>query len=226
MAEQKVRTSDGGFAVTTEPTGEGAVYRTEPRPVVAEQTVVDRSMGRQPARDSSRWGPILAGLVSAIASLLVLTVLGLALGLSAFDPSSSGASIGRAAGLWSGVMAVISFFIGGWVAGFTAGLYRPSMSWLNGFIVGAAALSLILWLASMGLGNALGIVGSNLGQISNVGVPSAQQAQSALQDAYNNVQDAAWWTLGGLILALAASTLGGYIGYLSRPHRDMEDAKI
>ena len=59
-------------------------------------------------KDRVRWGPILAGLLTTIASMLILTVLGLAIGLSAFEPGE-GDGLGTAAGIWGAVSAVVAF---------------------------------------------------------------------------------------------------------------------
>ena len=188
-----------------------------------------------------QWGPIIAGLVSTIASMLVLTVLGLAVGASAFEPRTSGETIGTAAAIWGAASAIISFLIGGWVAAKTAAVGGPGSGMINGLMVGATALALILYLTGAGLGNLFGTVGSNIGDIANVaqdqaqaqGVTTqdaqnqAQQAQSQIQDtqstvadtvrnSYDEVRDSAWGTLAGLVLALGASAVGGLLGHNKR----------
>ena len=188
-----------------------------------------------------QWGPIMAGLLSTIASLLVLTVLGLAIGASAFEPRTSGESIGTAAAIWGAASAIISFLIGGWVAAKTAAVDGPGSGLMNGLMVGATALALILYLTGSGLGNLFGTIGNNIGDIANVaqdqaqasGVTpqnaqnQAQQAQGQIQDAQSNVENSvrgsfdevrnsAWGTLAGLLLALGASGLGGLLGHNKR----------
>ena len=60
-------------------------------------TVADEAPG-----DVVRWGPIVAGVVTAFTVLLFLTVLGIALGLSAFGEKNASQSWGTAAGIWGG----------------------------------------------------------------------------------------------------------------------------
>jgi len=188
-----------------------------------------------------QWGPIMAGLLSTITSLLVLTVLGLAIGASAFEPRTSGESIGTAAAIWGAASAILSFLIGGWVAAKTAAVGGPGSGLINGLMVGATALALILYLTGSGLGNLFGTVGNNIGDIANVaqdqaqtqGVSTqdaqnqAQQAQGQIQDAQTNaentvrssfdeVRNSAWGTLAGLLLALGAAGLGGLLGHNKR----------
>lgn len=171
-----------------------------------------------PARDRVRWGPILAGLVTALTTLVVLTVLGVGLGLSAFDPDETGVTtLGTAAGIWGALTGLLAFLIGGFVAGSTAGVRIPGSGALNGFIMGAAAIALTIWLVGSGLGNVLGAAASNLGELSAVNVNvSGPDADTAFASA----QEGAWWTLIGLAVALAAATIGGFLGELTRPtHR-------
>src|SRR5215203_1323948 len=53
-----------------------------------------------PMRDRIRWGPIVAGVVTAFAVLLFLSVLGLALGFSALGGDDDPQTWGTAAGIW------------------------------------------------------------------------------------------------------------------------------
>ena len=190
-------------------------------------------------RNRVQWGPIIAGLLTTVASMLVLTVLGLAIGTSAFEPRDRRESIGTAAAIWGAISAIISFFLGGWVAAKTAAVGGGFSGLMNGLMVGATALALILYLTGTGLGNLFGTIGSNLGDIANVaqdaaGVASVDQAQSQAQDTAQDAQQAvanvtddakqtfldaeesAWGTLGGLVLALGASALGGLVGHNKR----------
>lgn len=189
------------------------------------------------ARNRVQWGPIIAGLVTGIAVLIVLTVLGLAVGSSAFEPGKT-SGLGTAAGIWGAVSAIIAFFLGGWVAAKTAAVGGRGSGMINGFVVGATALALILYLTTSGVGNLLGTVGNNIGSIANVvqnqqaanGTTPAQgqqqvqgQAQTAADQAatiatqnYNKAKDAAWGTFIGIVLALAAATIGGMLGYNQR----------
>ena len=110
-----------------------------------------------PMRDRIRWGPIIAGVVTAFAVLLFLTVLGIALGISALggdDPQTWG----TAAGIWGGLSLLVAFFVGGWMAARAAATLSESDGPLNGFVTGAATLLLLLWLATTALTGALGIL--------------------------------------------------------------------
>ncbi|HUG14754.1 MAG TPA: hypothetical protein VMM78_07005 [Thermomicrobiales bacterium] len=166
-------------------------------------------------KDRVRWGPILAGLLTTIVTLVVLTVLGLAIGMSAFDPGDDG--VGTAAAIWGAISALIAFVAGGYVAARSAAVDGEGAGALNGFLVGVAAIVLMLWLLGAGLGNLLGTVGSNISEIADLGqtvnVLDGQDVATVAQENYDEARDSAWATLIGLLLALGAATFGGWAGH-------------
>lgn len=128
-----------------------------------------------PLRDRVRWGPILAGVVSAFATLLFLTVLGLALGISTLggdDPQTWG----TAAGIWGGLSLLVAFFVGGWMAARSATTIAEGDGLLNGFIAGAATLLLLLWMATTAVTGALGFFTSTVADVAGIAAPAALDA--------------------------------------------------
>lgn len=200
---------------------------------VAATPGIETSENVMTVRNRVQWGPVLAGLVVGIATLLVLTVLGLAIGTSAFEPGKT-SGLGTAAGIWGAVSAIIAFFLGGWVAAKTAAVGGRGSGMINGLVVGATALTLILYLTTSGLGNLLGTVGNNIGSIANVvqdqtqatdtsttqvqnqAQSTANQVVSIAQQNYDTAKNAAWGTFIGIVLALAAAAIGGMLGYNQR----------
>jgi hypothetical protein len=131
-----------------------------------------------PLRDRIRWGPIIAGVVTAFAILLFLTVLGIALGLSALsgDNDNNPQTWGTAAGIWGGLSLLVAFFFGGWMAARAAATLSESDGPLNGFITGAATLLLLLWLATTALTGALGFFATTVSNLAGAAAPVAIQA--------------------------------------------------
>jgi hypothetical protein len=171
-----------------------------------------------PLHDRVRWGPIIAGLLTSIVTLLILTVLGLAIGMSVLEPGQSGdRNVGTAAAIWGTLSALVAFFLGGWVAARSAAVEGGPAGALNGLMVGIAAIVLVLWLIGAGLGNLLGFVGTNLAEITDlartVDPTAAEDALPTAQAAYENTRNSAWGTFAGLVLALGAASLGGYLGH-------------
>lgn len=177
-----------------------------------------------PVRNRVQWGPIIAGVLTSIATLLILSVLGLAIGASAFEPRDAGESIGTGAAIWGALSAIVAFFLGGWVAAKTAAVGGPGSGMINGLMVGATILALLLWLVGSGIASIIGAIGSNVVDIANLAQDQGQTAQQAqqqaqtanTQQAFENVRDSAWGTLAGLLLPLIAAAVGGYLGHNKR----------
>lgn len=178
-------------------------------------------------RDRVQWGPIVAGLATTIGTMVLLTVLGLALGASVLDRNAPGTEIGTWAAIWGAASAIVSFFLGGVVAAKSAAVAGPGTGMLNGLMVGFAAIALILFLTGAGLGNLFGTVGANLGDITTavLGTTGAEQAVDEAQAqvaetdpraTFDEVRDAAWGTFAGLALALGAAALGGWVAHNKR----------
>jgi hypothetical protein len=143
-----------------------------------------------PLRDRVRWGPVVAGVLTGVTALLVLTALGLALGISTLGGESA-ATWGTAAGIWGGLSLLVAFFLGGWVAGHTATTLREGDGPLNGFLTGAATLILLLWLATTALTGALGFFASTVTGLAGAAAPAAIQAVNTGVVPEQNVQEAA-----------------------------------
>jgi len=204
------------------------------RPVVDGQRHLGSHSGTQvgedvmPVRNRVQWGPIIAGVLTAIATLLILTVLGLAIGASALEPREVGESVGIGAAIWGALSAIIAFFLGGWVAAKTAAVGGAGSGMINGLMVGVTILALLLWLTGTGVANVVGAIGSNVGDIANVAQSQGQSTQQAQQQAqqatqqidpnqaFETVRDSAWGTLAGLVLPLIAAAVGGLLGHNKR----------
>lgn len=180
-------------------------------------------------RDRVRWGPILAGLATALTSMLFLSLLGLAFGLTVVNAGTAAAEGGAPQGtgttsaIWAALSALIAFFLGGWVAGKTGAIFDRGWGALNGALVFLVAVPVTLLLASLGLGSVLGALGNFAGAL-NTDPGTAQNAASQAGQAAQNVRpidvaraaetarNAAWGTLLGMVLGLGASALGGMLG--------------
>lgn len=181
-----------------------------------------------------QWGPIIAGVATTVASMILLTILGLALGASVLEPREAGESVSTFATIWGAASAIISFFLGGFVAARSASVIGGGAALLNGFLVGATVMLLVLYMIGAGLGNLFGTVGSNVGDLANVAQDQAATTEVSQQDAeqvaedvtddatavagdaFDTAKDAAWGTFAGLVLVHAASAVGGLVGSNSR----------
>ncbi len=209
-------------------------------------TEIEQNVNVVTPRDRVRWGPIVAGLLAALATFVLLTILGSAIGATTLSVNGNappagagGREYGIAAGIWGAVSALLSFFVGGYMAAKASAVGGSGNGWLNGSMVFLSGLLLIIWLASQGAGGLFGALGTNLGDLINLGQNTAAQnsgaaqqaGQAASQAAANaqaaandpNVRNAAvtgarnglWWSFVSILAGLLASGLGGVVGHRS-----------
>src|ERR1051325_717058 len=100
--------------------------------------------------DRVRWGPIIAGLFAALSLLALLSVLGVAIGLSAYDPGDDPRRFGVGAGFWGGISMLVAFFFGGWLTARSAAIRGTNNGLLNGALVWAVAVPLMAYLLTAG----------------------------------------------------------------------------
>lgn len=136
------------------------------------------------------WGAIFAGFVIATALQMVLTTLGAAIGLAAFDPgegdSASGLGIGAA--IWFALTAMVSMFVGGQTAGRLAGILTRGDGMLHGVVMWGLSLLLAIYLGSTGVGRVLGGVTGFLGQTASSAVGGAASGAGQVGAAVINQQ--------------------------------------
>ncbi|MGE5609911.1 MAG: hypothetical protein ACM359_11705 [Bacillota bacterium] len=184
----------------------------------------ETGIGRYRLIDRVRWSAVVAGLAAALATMIVLSVLGLAIGLTVYDVGERTRPFQIGSGIWAIVSMIISFFIGGWVASRTA-VATGDSGVLNGTMVWASAIPLMLLLFAGGLTSVLGTVaGTPTGERvihAATQMPGAEQPQGAqppapspadAQQVKRSTSTAAWWTLGALLLGLGAAAGGGAAG--------------
>ena len=193
-----------------EPKTAGGVRTREHVPDVHRERGTDRIA----RRDSTRWGPIWAGLITALTTFLLLQLLAIGTGLQDIGPGT------RAGGgdPWvPAVIGLIAFFIGGLVAGMTSAIRGAGTGLLHGFLVWALGTVLILVLSALGLGQLFGALGNVVGQmgvpqsVQGANVPDVDPAQIA-----QTVRTGAIAAFFGLLLSALASMLGGFLGGRTR----------
>ncbi|MES2538223.1 MAG: hypothetical protein V4632_20375 [Pseudomonadota bacterium] len=110
--------------------------------------------GRRPLFSAIRWGAVLAGVAVGVSVQLVLTLLGIATGLSATDVAS-GESVGAGPLIWAGFSMLIAALVGGYVAARMSGLRRKADGILHGVVSWAVTTLLFATLAGSAGGNML-----------------------------------------------------------------------
>ncbi len=179
-------------------------------PVGNRNTVVE-TIAIPDDRDRIRWGPILGGIFVAIATQLILSALGTAIGLIT-------ANSGVVTGIWTVVTLLIALFIGSWVAAAGCSPMNGKTAMLHGLILWATTLALSAWLLASGVSGAFGVVASNAGEVLNQaqqpgGITVPNQVPNIPTAKVENALDtAAWYFIIGSLLGLAASLIGASVG--------------
>ncbi|MEX0928317.1 MAG: hypothetical protein WD266_07880 [Balneolales bacterium] len=130
------------------------------------------------------WGAILAGALVAIVVQIVLSMLGIAIGASAINPTESGGAfsgLGIGAALWWVVTALISLFTGAWVAGRMASITNSFEGMMHGIIVWCVATFIGLMMITTTVGQIMSGAFGVVGQAISVAGEAAPQAAQALQ---------------------------------------------
>lgn len=107
------------------------------------------------------WGAIFGGAVAALAVWGLLYALGLALGLSAVEPTNPGSlrSSGIFTGIWSLITPILALFVGGAVASRGAGVMTRAGGALHGLVTWGLVSLAGAWLLTSVLGSVLSGVG-------------------------------------------------------------------
>ncbi|PZV04534.1 MAG: hypothetical protein DCF32_12230 [Leptolyngbya sp.] len=200
---------------------EPVAYGTNPSQRVVETTAPVAVTGYH---DLVRWGPIFAGLVVSIASQLVLTALGAAVGLTNIAGSdaaqSNAGDVGAAVGIWSIISLLIALFLGGWITSRACGPMNRKTALLNGAILWATTLAVSAWLLSSGVAGAFGLVAQGadavINQVPVDALPDATQnpgvSQEQAQDIAGNAAKVGWSFALGSLLGLVAALAGAATG--------------
>lgn len=208
---------------TTEPSR----FRHESADEVAAE--VERSLWMR----RTSWGAILAGAVSAIGLQALLTVLGAAIGVTAYGGAGDSAEgVSMFAGIWWLITGTVSLLIGGVVVGRMITIPRNPELVVHGFTMwGLTAIFgfMFLW-SSAGMVGSVGAqsidrnapmesVNEALG--TDVVVQSGGDGQGDVEaggetvtaaEAQDAATAAAWWTLVALLLGVGAAIGGTYVG--------------
>jgi hypothetical protein len=88
------------------------------------------------------WSAIVGGTVAALGVQIILTLLGVGLGMAMVDPirdNDPANALGIGAVVWLLVTGVVAYGLGGWVAGHMSGVLRTGSGAMHGFAAWALA---------------------------------------------------------------------------------------
>lgn len=129
--------------------------------------ITQENVMRRPLFPAIRWGAVLAGVAVGISVQLVLTLLGIASGLT-MTSVQTGEAPGTGALIWAGASMLVSAVVGAYVAGRMSGLKRKTDGILHGVVSWAVTTLLFVWLATSAGGSLLSGLFSSVGQGASV----------------------------------------------------------
>lgn len=150
------------------------------------------------------WGGVFGGVLVALGFLLLMTALGVAVGITAAQPGETDTgTLGVGAGIWAAVSLLVALFVGGWVSTRIGAIFDGTTGFFEGALVWVVSVLLMLCMASTGLGMLFGGASELVGG-------AAQALSSVLQSS--QATSAAWITFGALLLSLLAAVFGAMAG--------------
>jgi hypothetical protein len=174
------------------------------------------------------WGPVIAGVLLALAAHIVLGLIGAALGFAAAPADSKG--VGAAAAIWALLTPFLATLAGAWLATRMAGHWDTAganlhgiMVWCIGLIAGALFLTGTLASGAMTAGTAASGNANVVQRLTGATQADARnprnqaQAQQAGEDAAKGASAA----MGGAAMAALAGLLGAFAGaWIARSRRE------
>src|SRR5262249_35826112 len=134
--------------------------------------------------DRVRWAAVLTGLVVALITVAILSVLGLAIGFTTITPGNIAGTLGPGTGVWSALSVLIALVVGGWTAARTAAVPGRANGALNGAMVWVATTLLVLVLLGSGIATLAAVAGSIVTSGAQLAAPLIGQAAANAPDIF------------------------------------------
>jgi len=134
------------------------------------------------------WGAIFAGVVVGLVVQVLLTMLGIGIGIATLDPASgdnpAASTFSIASGIWYVLSGVIAAYAGGYIAARMSGKTLATTGALHGLTTWAFTTLLMLYLLSSAIGGIVGGAFSGVaGAVGGVSQTVAQAAGPVLAEA-------------------------------------------
>ncbi|MDX7950533.1 PhnA-like protein [Lichenihabitans sp. Uapishka_5] len=163
--------------------------------IATEPSAHDRAVVGVAPGHSVSWGAIFAGVVMALVVQLILSILGLGIGLATVDPASTGtpsaSGLSFGAAIWWVLSGIVAAALGGFVAGRLSGKPVTSTAGYHGLVSWGVTTMVIVFLLSSAVG---GIVGGAFSAVTS----TLGGAGHALGGAVQTVAQAAAPSLPGM----------------------------
>ncbi len=151
------------------------------------------------------WGAVLAGVVTALVTQLILNMLGIGIGVATLDPATGdnpqASTFSIAAGIWWTLSGIIASFAGGYLAGRLSGRPKESTAGFHGLIAWAATTLVIFYLLTSTLGSLLGgaynTLSSAVGGLGRTAVQTAAPVLAQNPDPFAAIEQQVRGATGG-----------------------------
>ncbi|KAA0970716.1 PhnA-like protein [Aureimonas fodinaquatilis] len=166
-------------------------YRTTRDGTVRDNVSVDTAVAADAhaiMANKVSWGAIFAGVAVALVVQVLLTMLGVGLGVATLDPGTGDnpgvTTFSVVAGIWYLLSGLIAAFIGGYIAARMSGKTIPTTGALHGLATWAVTTLLVLYFLTSSVGSLVGGVFSGVSTaVGGIASTVAQTAAPALADA-------------------------------------------
>ncbi len=143
-------------------------------------------LGRLSAAKRISWSAVFAGVLVAIVTQMLLTLLGVGIGLGSIDPveeQNPTAGLGIGSAIWYIVSSLLSLFAGGWVAGRLASAPRLFDGVIHGVLTWSLVTLLTVYLLSTAVGRIIGGASRLIGNLASAAGSGIAQVAPDLKDA-------------------------------------------
>jgi hypothetical protein len=149
--------------------------------------------------------------MTALTAFLVIQLFLYWVGAIGVATTGTGGTVVPARDGWiSALVAICAFLLGGWMATVSTNVRDAGSGALNGFVVWALGIVLILAFSAAGIGNVFGAVGTSFGQFAAMGRGGLTPANPG--ETVAEIREGAGWGFLFLILSAAAGAIGGMLG--------------
>jgi len=153
------------------------------------------------------WGAVLAGVVVALVSQLILNMIGIGVGATAVNPTGGAAdnpsvsSFSIGAGIWWTVSGILAALAGGYVAGRLSGKPKESTAAWHGLVTWALTTLLVFYLLTTAIGGLLGgafrTVSSAVSGVASTAGGAMQTAATSATDPFSSIEQSLRSASGG-----------------------------
>ena len=136
------------------------------------------------------WGAIIAGAILTLVVQIMLSLLGVGIGLATLDPAGNGSpdasTLGSASGIWTILTVLIATFVGAYAAARLSGAGEKTDGVLHGIVTWATSTLVIVYLLTSGvsavIGGTFGALGSSISGVASAATSLTPNSLSALPD--------------------------------------------